>query len=133
MHYPKFFLCLFLIVFFSWNCGYIHNPRVSKVYWENAVPDSPTSINCITLWPIHLVVLILCGVVDQTIHSVEIVYPAGVDSVDYFLLRGNGNNIMLERTIAVPKAASTPIIFVSSYIVRWFVPVSHSSRPFGAD
>ena len=122
-------LSLILSVFLFYNCGYLHNPRVSRVYWDNAVPDSAT-VNLV-LWPIHLAALLLCGVVDQSIRSIEIVYPSGEDAVDYFYLRGNGNNIMLEKTIAIPKTAATPVIFVLAYVVRWFIPISHSTHPFG--
>ena len=120
-----------LLIFFCSilsQCGYWHNPRFTKAYAENAIPDSLT-VNLV-IWPIHLGAFAVCGVIDQSIHSIEIIPDAGIDAADYFFLRVNGRNIMLERTIAVPKTLATPLIFVLSYTTRWIYPMSSDTRPF---
>lgn len=110
------------------QCGFLSNPRVSKEYLEHAVADDEAT--CLVTWPIHVVGLPAAALIDQTIRTFEIVPDAGRDAADFFFLRGDGNNIILERTIAVPKAIVSPLVFVGSYIARWFYPFGEDDRPF---
>ncbi len=110
------------------QCGFLSNPRVSKEYLEHAISDNEAV--CLVTWPIHVVGLPVAALVDQTIRTFEIVPDAGRDAVDFFLIRGDGNNIILERTIAAPKAVVSPVVFVGSYIARWFFPFGEDDRPF---
>lgn len=121
-------LALLTLIFSASNCGFVRNARVTKEYIDVATPDSEGE--CLVTWPIHVVLIPIMAIIDQTIHTFEIIPEAFVDAKDYLFLRGNGNNIMLESTIAVPKTVATPIIFVVSYIGRWFFPFDSDDRPF---
>ncbi len=120
---------LILILLLFPSCGYLHNPRVSNAYIDNMIPSSAAAN--LVLWPVHLTALLACGIVDQTMRTFESVPPSGKDGVDFFLIRGSGNNVMLERTIAVPKIIATPIVMLGSYLVRWLFPLGEDTRPFG--
>jgi len=122
---------MFLIpsLLFLSGCGFIQHPRLTDDYWEDVVEKTSPQLNLV-VWPIHGVVLFVCAIIDQTIYSFEIFYPALRDAYQYLILRGNGNNIMFEHTIAVPKTVATPLVFVGSYLARWFVPIGHDEQPF---
>ena len=110
------------------DCGFLQKRRLTEPYFTHVV--APNTGSCVVLWPVHLVALLGAAVIDQSIHTFEAVPPAARDAVDFFFLEGNGNNIMLELTVAVPKTLATPLIFIGSYLARWFVPFSDTARPF---
>jgi hypothetical protein len=127
MPQQRTFAASLLLAFFC-QCGFLSNPRVSKEYLEHAVADDEAT--CLVTWPIHIVGLPAAALVDQTIRTFEILPDAGRDAADFFLLRGDGNNIILERTVAAPKAIVSPLVFVGSYVARWFYPFGEDDRPF---
>jgi hypothetical protein len=114
------------------GCGFLRNARVCEQYLDHMIPREEPQLMLIT-WPFHLVMLAGCAVIDQAITTFEIIPSCGVDSWDYLILHGNGNNILFERSILIPKTLATPVIFIGSYIVRWFVPVELDERPFQMD
>lgn len=110
-------------------CGFIQRDGLSEAYVDNVVEDIDDA-TCVVTWPVHLLVLTFTAILDQTLHTFLIFPPTFRDSMDYFLLEGNGNNILLERAVFIPKAVATPLIFVLSYVTRWFVPIEDDTRPF---
>ena len=114
------------------GCGSIasHRNMLSYHYFDNVASEMDEA-TCLVTWPFHLVVLTGLYVVDQTIYTVVCIEPAGRDSIDYLKIKGNGNNVMLEHTIAAPKIVATPVIFVGSWLTRWVFPFEKSDRPFG--
>lgn len=110
------------------SCGFLREARVTKSYHENIGPDSVEE--CLITWPFHAILYPVTAIIDQVIHTFEIIPEAWTDAADYLYLRGNGNNIMLERTIAVPKTLATPVVYILSYISRWFFPIDEHARPF---
>ncbi len=110
------------------GCGFMRNARLCEGYVEEVVPDDP-ALNLV-IWPFHVVGLTVCAVIDQTINTFEIFPSCATDACDYLLLRGNGNNIIFEHSIIVPKTAVTPVMFLLSYVIRWLFPVPLDERPF---
>jgi hypothetical protein len=110
------------------GCGFIAEPRVCEEYFDHMAPESEEA--CLVTWPFHLVLLAGCATVDQTVRTFECAGPAGRDACDYLCLRGNGNNIMFEHTIGLPKTLATPVVFVGSYVARWLFPLEAEDRPF---
>ena len=110
------------------GCGFIRNARLCEQYIGHMVPEEP-QIN-IVIWPFHLVMLTCCAAIDQFITTFEIFKPAAVDGYDYLIMRGNGNNILFERSVMIPKTLATPVIFTGSYVMRWLFPIEHDARPF---
>jgi len=114
------------------GCGSLRGrDTLAKKYVDHCWPDDERV--CLTTWPFHVVAISSCFVVDQTLWTFHCVPPAARDAGDYFLMRGSGNNIMLEHTIAVPKALATPAIFVGSFLVRWIAPIGETERVFKQD
>lgn len=110
------------------RCGFLADPYISEAYVEAFFPESVTE--CLVTWPLHAVVLPVTATADQGIRTVETVVPAGRDAVDYVQLDFTKDNVMLSRTVAVPKLIATPLIFVGSYVARWFFPFEKGDRPF---
>lgn len=110
------------------GCGFLREARVCEEYCDTFVPNDEAAL--LVTWPIHLGMLAGCAAVDQSITTFECIGPAGRDSYEYLTMKHNKNNIMLDRTIAVPRALATPLIFTGSYTVRWMFPVSDSRKPF---
>lgn len=102
------------------GCGFLDRPRLCEGYMDNCWPDDDR-VTLVT-WPFHLAMLTACAAGDQTIRTFESLPPAAGDAYDYFRIRARGNNVMFERTVAVPKMAATPAVFCGSYLCRWFVP-----------
>ncbi|MCB1172735.1 MAG: hypothetical protein KDK39_04180 [Leptospiraceae bacterium] len=119
---------MMVLLFLVTQCGFIRSARVSGDYVEAMAPESAEE--CLVTWPFHAVMLPITAIIDQVIHTFEIIPEAGRDAKDYFFLRGNGNNIMLERAVFIPKTVATPLIFVLSYITRWLVPIDEDTTPF---
>lgn len=111
------------------QCGFVAQPRLSEAYIEEFTPEDATE--CLVTWPIHAVALPITATIDQGARTVESTVPAGRDAIDFFLLDISDDNIMLSRTIAIPKLLATPAIFLGSYIARWFIPIDEEDRPFG--
>ncbi len=111
------------------HCGFFAQPRVSEAYLENFAPED--EVECLVTWPIHAVALPLTATIDQGARTVEATVPAGRDAWDFVLLEFSDDNLMLSRTLAVPKLLITPGIFVGSYLTRWFYPLDDDDRPFG--
>jgi hypothetical protein len=118
-------VCLALCV----RCGFLSQARISEAYIEEFAPDD--AAECLVTWPIHAIALPITAMLDQGIHTFEAIPPAGRDAGDFFLMEFSQNNVMLARTVAVPKLLATPAIFIGSYLVRWFVPIGPDDRPFG--
>ncbi len=114
------------------GCGFIRNARVCEQYIDHMIPAEDSQAMLVT-WPFHLVMLTGCALIDQAITTFEIIPSCGVDSWDYLLLHGSGNNILFEHAILIPKTIATPVIFVGSYLVRWLFPVELDQRPFQMD
>ncbi|MEQ9367257.1 MAG: hypothetical protein RIF32_23700 [Leptospirales bacterium] len=114
--------------FFSFSCGFFAQPRVSEAYLDEFMPESATE--CLVTWPIHAIALPITATIDQGARTFEATLPAGRDALDFFWLEISDDNVMLSRTIAVPKLLVTPGIFVGSYIARWFYPLDDDDRPF---
>ena len=123
------FLLATLLAAHTAHCGFLSEARISSAYLDEFAPQDETE--CLITWPMHAVVLPVTATLDQGIHTFEAAPPAGRDAIDFFFLEIGENNIMLSRTIAVPKLIATPAIFLGSYIVRWFIPIDHTDRPFG--
>lgn len=111
------------------HCGFLSQARVSEAYIDEFGPNDATE--CLVTWPIHAIALPITATIDQTVRTIESTVPAGRDAVDLFLLDFSDNNVMLSRTVALPKLIITPVVFVGSYLARWFVPIEESSRLFG--
>lgn len=120
-------LALLMIVALS-GCGFLNEPRACEAYGKTFLPDEEAAI--LVTWPIHLVMLCGCAAIDQGARTVESLIPAGRDAYDYLVLPVNDDNVMFARTVAVPKAVTTPVIFVGSYAVRWLIPLDEDSQPF---
>ena len=110
------------------GCGFLADARVCEAYGENVWPDDEVAI--LMTWPFHGAMMLGCAAIDQGIRTFECLPPAARDAYDYFVLPGTGNNIMFDRTIAVPKTLATPVIFVGSYGARWLLPLDEEDRPF---
>jgi len=123
---------LLALVFLSSGCGYLEDARVCKKYVKKVI-EPCGEVGNLLLWPIHLVGLAGCAVIDQGARTFEIIPTAGRDSWDYFLMEGRGNNVMFERSVAIPKTVATPLIFVGSYLTRWLFPADNEDRPFKMD
>jgi hypothetical protein len=111
------------------GCGFIDHPYLSEGYVKNVITPSNCETN-FAIWPAHVVVLTATASVDQGARTAESFVPAAKDAYGYLILRGNGNNVMLERMVAIPKTLATPIVFVISYVVRWLTPVSDEDLMF---
>lgn len=118
-----------LLAALSAHCGFLAQPRVSEAYIEAFAPEDATE--CLVTWPIHAVALPITATIDQGARTVEAALPAGRDALDFFWLDISDDNLMLSRTIAVPKLLVTPGIFLGSYIARWFYPLDAEDQPFG--
>jgi hypothetical protein len=114
------------------GCGFLRNARVCEQYTDHMIPHENPQFMLLT-WPFHIVMLTGCAIIDQVITTFEIIPSCSIDSWDYLILRGNGNNILFERTILIPKTLATPVVFVGSYFVRWLLPVELDERPFRMD
>ncbi|MFC1706623.1 hypothetical protein ACFL59_07360 [Planctomycetota bacterium] len=110
------------------GCGFLADARVTDEYVERALPDDERVL--LATWPFHLVMITGCATIDQTIRTGRCVAPAAIDAYDFFKLRGHGNNLMFERTVAIPKILVTPLVFVGDYVARWFYPFEDDERPF---
>ena len=121
-------ICIVLALSLS-HCGFFAQPRVSEAYLENFAPED--EVECLVTWPIHAIALPVTATIDQGARTVEATVPAGRDAWDFVLLQFSDDNIMLSRTLAVPKLLITPGIFVGSYLTRWFYPLDDDDRPFG--
>jgi len=114
------------------GCGSVATyERMFSFQYIKSVGMGLDEATCLVTWPFHLVVLTGLYVIDQTVYTVVCIEPAGRDSIDYLKIKGNGNNVMLEHTIAAPKIVATPVIFVGSWLTRWVFPFEKSDRPFG--
>ncbi len=121
------------------GCGFTDEARTCEFYEEHVLdplwPDD-TRVVLVT-WPVlvpfHGTGLAVSATIDQTIRTGEIVVPASCDAADYFDMPVPDDNIMLHRTIVVPKYLGTPFVWLGSYIARWFAPISADARVFGSD
>ncbi len=123
-------LLVTLVAALGSRCGFLADPYISEAYVEAFFPESVTE--CLVTWPLHAVALPVVATADQGIRTVEAVVPAGRDAVDYVYLDFTEHNVMLSRTVAIPKLVATPLIFVGSYVARWFYPFERDERPFVA-
>lgn len=117
-----------LTLLWLFGCGFVDQTRACECYIDHMWPEN----NAVLLgtWPFHVIMLGGCVVVDQGARTAESVVPAGRDAYDYLTLPVNDDNIMLHRTVVVPKTLATPLIFVGSYAARWLAPIEEDDHPF---
>ncbi len=121
-------LILFLLIGNS-GCGFLDEARVCEGYIENVAeplwPDEPAV--ALVTWPIliplHAGGLAVSATVDQTCRTFESAVPASIETKNYFLLPVPEDNVLLHRSLILPKFVATPLIWVGSYLVRWFLPI----------